>query len=217
MVWRSRVMCTRSSRAASSAGDGRAHLHGARRVDATVRRRGSGALDRGHHVALGDAAVLAGARNGRRHRRRLPPTSCAPTAAPACRLPVVGVALSILSCARGLSSACDGLAADGCSPRSARPLARQRRRPAAFLDLAEQRADRDGLAVLRPRSLRQHAGGGRRHFDRHLVGFELDQRLVDGDGVARLLEPLADGRLGDGFAEGRNADLGHRISILSSS
>ena len=51
----------------------------------------------------------------------------------------------------------------------------------AFGDLAEQRADRDGLAVL-DRDLGQHAGGRRRHFDGHLVGFELDQRLVDGDG-----------------------------------
>jgi len=29
------------------------------------------------------------------------------------------------------------------------------------------------------------------------------------DGVAGLLEPFADGRLGDGFAEGGNADFSH--------
>ena len=78
----------------------------------------------------------------------------------------------------------------------------RRRRAGAFLDLAEQRADRDGLAVLGG-DIAEHAGGRRRHLDRHLVGFELDQRLVDRDRIARLLEPLADGRLGHGFAERR--------------
>src|SRR5215213_5510822 len=39
----------------------------------------------------------------------------------------------------------------------------------AVLDLAEQRADRDGLAVLR-RDVREHAGCGRRNLDGHLVG-----------------------------------------------
>ena len=64
MVWRSRVIFTRSSRAASSAGDG------ARTCTAAAgcgdrRRRSGGALDRRQHVALGDAAVLAGAGDGR--------------------------------------------------------------------------------------------------------------------------------------------------------
>ena len=81
-------------------------------------------------------------------------------------------------------------------------------RAGAFLDLAEQRADRDRLAILGG-DLAEHAGGRRRHLDRHLVGFELDQRLVDRDGVARLLEPFADGRLGDRFAERGHADLSH--------
>ena len=56
MVWRSRVIGTRSSRAASSAGDG-----------ARMVRRGNGgrlrgsALDRRQHIALQDLPVLAGA------------------------------------------------------------------------------------------------------------------------------------------------------------
>ncbi len=66
----------------------------------------------------------------------------------------------------------------------------------ALADGAEQRADGDGLARLH-RDLRQHAGGGRRHLDRHLVGLELDQGLGGGDRVAGLLEPLADRRLDD--------------------
>ena len=82
------------------------------------------------------------------------------------------------------------------------------RRAGAFLDLAEQRADRDGLAVLGG-DLAEHAGRGRRHLDRHLVGLELDQRLVDGDRIARLLEPVADGRLGHRFAERGDADFSH--------
>ncbi len=79
MVWRSRVMRTRSSRAASSAGDGRADLdRGGGRGDR--RRLRGGALDGGQHVALGDAAVLAGAGHGSRHRCRIRRRACAPTA-----------------------------------------------------------------------------------------------------------------------------------------
>ena len=44
--------------------------------------------------------------------------------------------------------------------------------------------------------LAQHAGGGRRHLHRHLVGLELDQRIVLLDPVADLPEPGADHRLG---------------------
>ena len=65
MVWRSRVMRTRSSRAASSGGVGARTCHGGGRCRDRHRLRG-GALDGGEHVALGDAAVLAGAGHGRR-------------------------------------------------------------------------------------------------------------------------------------------------------
>ena len=77
---------------------------------------------------------------------------------------------------------------------------------------AEQRADADRLAFLGG-DLGERAGGRRRHLDRHLVGLELDQRLVGGDGVADLLEPFADGRFGDGFAEGGNADFGSHCAL----
>jgi hypothetical protein len=36
----------------------------------------------------------------------------------------------------------------------------------------------------------QHAGGGRGHFQHDLVGLDLDQDFIDGDGVAGLLLPL---------------------------
>ena len=57
----------------------------------------------------------------------------------------------------------------------------------------------------------EHARGGRRDLDCHLVGLELDQRLVDRNGLAGLLEPFADGGLGDGFTESGNADLSHDV------
>ena len=59
MVWRSRVIFTRSSRAASSCGSGaRTCTAAADSQRAWAARR---PLDRRHHVALGDATVLAGA------------------------------------------------------------------------------------------------------------------------------------------------------------
>src|SRR6267143_1474685 len=102
------------------------------------------------------------------------------------------------------------------SSRAASSAGEGGRSAGAVLDLTEQRADRDGVAVL-GRHVGKHAGGGRRHLDRHLVGLELDQRLVDRDGVARLLEPAADRRLADRFAEGGNADLSHRAFLLPAS
>ncbi len=38
--------------------------------------------------------------------------------------------------------------------------------------------------------------------------------LVDRHGIARLLEPAANGGLGDGFAECRNADFSHVLPFL---
>jgi hypothetical protein len=72
---------------------------------------------------------------------------------------------------------------------------------------AEQRAKADRVAFLGG-DLGQRAGRRRGHLDRDLVGFELEQGLVGLHGVADLLEPLADGRLGDGFAQ-----VGTRISV----
>ena len=57
----------------------------------------------------------------------------------------------------------------------------------------------------------ERAGGGRRHLDRHLVGFQLDERLVHGDRVARLLEPFADRRLGHRLAKSGHANLSHGL------
>ncbi len=76
-------------------------------------------------------------------------------------------------------------------------------------DAAEHGAGSDGVAILGD-DFRQDAGGRRVDFERDLVGFELDQRLVGLDGVAGFFEPAADGRFGNGFAEGGNEDFsGH--------
>ena len=80
----------------------------------------------------------------------------------------------------------------------------------AVIDLSEQRADGNGLAVLGG-DLAEHAGGRRRDFDGDLVGLELDQGLVHRHGIAGLLEPAADRGLGHGLAERRNANVSHGI------
>src|SRR5947199_149486 len=57
--------------------------------------------------------------------------------------------------------------------------------------------------------------GGRRHFHRHLVGFKLDQRLIDFHRIALRLEPFPDRRLCDRFTQLRHADfLSHDLSYF---
>src|ERR1700722_11473326 len=80
----------------------------------------------------------------------------------------------------------------------------------AILDLTKQRADRNGLAILGG-DFAQRARGRRRDFDSDLVGFKLDQGLIDRNGLAGLLEPTADGGFGHGFAERRNANFSHGL------
>ena len=79
------------------------------------------------------------------------------------------------------------------------------------LDRAEHGADIHGVAFL-DGDFGQDAGGGRRNLDRHLVGFEFNKRFVGLHGVARLLEPFADGRFCYALAQSRNADLGCHFS-----
>ena len=174
----------------------RAHLHGSGRL-IDRGRRGRRLLDRGQHVALGDAAILAGAGNGggidaafggefsnRRRQRRIRRRGLRSRSR------------------RGGGSGRGGGGLGGRGGAACAPPAR------AVVDLAEQRADGDGLAVL-GRDLAEHAGGRRRDFDGDLVGLELDQRLVHRDGVAGLLEPAADGGFRHGLAERRNTNFSH--------
>src|SRR6185295_13612755 len=201
MVWRNRVIFTRSSRAASSDGGGGLSDRS---------RGGSGTLDRRHHVALGHTAVLPGARNGRRvdagfrrqpaHRRRNPRV-------------VWRLRRGLRTQPRLLFRGVDGRGRVGLLVR---PPCRRRRdlagRAFAFLDLPEQRADGDRLAVL-SRDVAEHARGRRRHLDGHLIGLELDERLVDRNRITRFLEPFADCCLGHGFAESGHADVSHGAII----
>ena len=74
-----------------------------------------------------------------------------------------------------------------------------------------QHRPRHRLGVSIEHNLRQHSRDRRRHFLRHLVGFELDQRIVDRDRVADLFQPRADDRLGAFLL------VGTRTSIISES
>ena len=100
-----------------------------------------------------------------------------------------------------------------CSGRLRRSSARGARRTG--LDVAQHAADLDGGAFLDGKI--DHGTGHRGiHLDGDLVGLQLAQRLVDGDGIARLDQPLGDGRLGDRFAQRGDLDLdSHYQTLLS--
>ena len=85
---------------------------------------------------------------------------------------------------------------------------------AAFVDPRDHRADRDRVAFL-DQLLGEHAGDRRRHLDRDLVGLEAGDRLVGGDRVAGLLQPLGERAFGDRFAERGNLNVsGHDDSFI---
>ncbi len=88
-----------------------------------------------------------------------------------------------------------------------------RRGAGAFLDGAKQRTDGDGIAIF-DGNVSEHTGGRRRHFDRDFIGLKLDQRFVNGDSIAGLLEPLADGCFGHRLAERWHANLSHGLCLL---
>ena len=72
----------------------------------------------------------------------------------------------------------------------------------------------DGCALL-DEDLAQDAGEGRGHLGVDLVGDDLEEGLVLGDSVARLLEPLADRALSDTLAELGHRHLGHGSVLLA--
>jgi hypothetical protein len=77
------------------------------------------------------------------------------------------------------------------------------------LDLAQHRADRDGLVGLRV-NRRQGARCRRRHFGVDLVGRDVDDGLVRLDLVTDLLAPLKHGPFGHRFAHSGQSDLDRR-------
>jgi hypothetical protein len=80
----------------------------------------------------------------------------------------------------------------------------------ALADAAEQCADGD-IGAFADDDLGERAGRGCVHFERHLVGLELDQRIVHGDAVADLLEPARHGRFGHRLAQRGHFDLARHV------
>src|SRR5882757_6906966 len=167
MVWRSRVIFTRSSRAASSAGDG------ARTCTAAA----------GWLIGVGAEAAFSMAAS-------MSPLVTRPS------LPEPGTveASTPLSADSLRTDGANGAWGGGRGRSGGRRWRRSRgcrlgRRSGGgrlgghgtVIDLAEQRADRDGFAILGG-DLSQRAGGRRRDLDGDLIGLELDQRLVHRDG-----------------------------------
>ena len=237
-ILRSRVIRTRSSRAPAGAerragtGDGVGQAAGSRGGQKRRRRRppaqvaGSARSPPGagplpwlatksstsplvSRPSLPEAGIFAGSRrclldqlaHGRRQQRTtfaVGPDGgadagggCEPGAAGA------GIGAGFASAPAAAPDAGFGLAARACRLAD---RARARRRP------------RRRYRPRRRRS-RRAAGDRRRNLDGHLVGLQLDQRLVDGDRVARRLHPLGDGRLADRLAERRDLDFRrHRLA-----
>jgi hypothetical protein len=65
----------------------------------------------------------------------------------------------------------------------------------SIADYSKNRANRNGFVFL-DQNLLDHAGNWRRNLGVYLVGGDLNQWLVNGNGVADLLEPSGDGSFG---------------------
>ena len=123
----------------------------------------------------------------------------------------------LLPAATAAAGAAAGRRGSGRSLREPRPWqARRQAQPRRRRLRRWSRAARRRRRWSRPcrDDLGEDAGGGSGHFHRHLVGLEFDQRLIGLDRIAGLLEPLADGRLGNGLAQRGHADLGHCVRPL---
>ncbi len=125
-------------------------------------------FDRAQHVALGDAAILAGAGQ---------PEPAGQVACRPCSLAAAGMATPALLPTRRQRQP---------ERRRRQRLPERRRQPERAapavrfgVDLGDEFIGRDGIAVVLD-DLRQHAGGGRRHFEHDLVGLDLDQDFIDG-------------------------------------
>jgi hypothetical protein len=81
------------------------------------------------------------------------------------------------------------------------------RRLVGVADDRQHRPHLDRL-VLVGLDLQQRAGDRGRDLGVDLVGGDLEQRLVDLDGVAYLLQPAGDGAFGDALAQLRKCDVG---------
>src|SRR3546814_602365 len=93
----------------------------------------------------------------------------------------------------------------GCRRRSSTGLL-LRRRAATFLDIGQE-SPYFYRVTLRNHQIAHDARHRRRHIHGHLVGFQADDRLIGGNRLAWLFQPLANGRFGNGFAEDRHFDF----------
>ncbi len=183
-----------------------------RRRRGQARGKGRHPFNRGQRIRLGDAPVLAGAGDparldaglGERLARRRRGHAGAGAGVARLAQPDGGRARGDRPCGPGLDVGRAGI------DRS--PVVLAHHRGAVRLDRAEHGADIDRGAVL-DRDGGDDARGRGRDLQRHLVGFQFDQRLVGPDEIADLLEPLADGRLGHRFTEGGNANFGRHCSV----
>ena len=110
----------------------------------------------------------------------------------------------------------DGSRVDGWCGRSGGNSARQRRRRsgskiASLTDPRDDRADGNGVALL-DQCLAENTCDGRGHIDADLIGLKTGDRLVGRNQVTGLLEPSAQRRFGDRFAERRHLHIGWRIT-----
>ena len=130
---------------------------------------------------------------------------CAPHRRRQRRDMVALVMLQFRNGSRGIPAKSRGFAgASRIGRRSRCSLGRARHSPGSgarhLVDACDYRADGNIVAFLR-KLLGHDAGHGRRNFDAHLVGFEIGDRLVGGDRLAGLFQPLREGSFGDRFPE----------------
>ena len=82
----------------------------------------------------------------------------------------------------------------------------------AILDAQHHLADLDLVAGFHVD--RGHASGdGGRHLDRRFVGFELENRLIFGDGVAGFDENAQDVTCGDVLTQFGKSEVSHRYEF----
>ena len=153
----------------------------------------------GQHIALGDAAIFAGARYGTGGQT------------------VVGHQLG--GSWHGHTSHAGRRSDSGDLRRcSGRCRSRGCRSGSANLAVGIDTGDQlfgGHRAAVGHQDLRQHAGGRGGHFQHHLVGFDLDQDFICGDDVTDFLFPLQHGGFGHGLRELRNFDFNNSHFYLS--
>ena len=194
MVWRRRVMRTRSSRAASSAPDGARGCTtcggGRRGCDGAPLATASSTSPFSTWPRLPVPATCVGrqccSRPAAWRRAGAGGIAALPRSAVAGELGGLAGGFLAVEAPAAAGSRCDCLGLGrGRRRSSASPASRQP--PSAIAPSSAP--TRDGLAVLGG-DLGQHAGGRRGHFDRHLVGLELDQRLVGATASPTFLNHL---------------------------